>query len=97
MNSLTQSIEVRKGYDKKIKERETSLKEYQDIIRERITTGRERFKEAEERSEDRMSKSHKKTFDKLERIEHQVSDRKLKLEDKSIFLKCESDSRIGDN
>lgn len=69
MQSLTQSIEVRNIYEKKIKDRESSLKEYKDIIRDRIMTGRERFKEAEERSEDQRSKSHQKTFDKLERIE----------------------------
>ena len=44
-----------------------------------ISLGRERFKEAEELSEDRRSQSHKKIYDKLERIELQVSERKLKL------------------
>lgn len=76
---------------------QTSLQEYKDRIGERIMTGRERFKEAEERSQDARSRSNQKAFDKIDRIERQVSERNLKLEERSIFLKLDGESRMGDN
>lgn len=97
MQSLQNSIDRRNVQQKRFKSYERNLKEYASEIKEKLDTGRERFSQVDARNQDARARSAKKVLDDHKRIDSQVSDRKQRIHERSIYLSELNESRMEDN